>query len=1090
MANVTVDEGQQAVNNGGFSDVDSGDNVTISASVGSVNQTGTQNGTWTWSFNTTDGPAESDTVVITATDNGSLKGTASFALTVNNVDPVVDTGVVDLTAWTPENISSGSGVWTVAPGGNSVLQSVNGNPTFFYSDFNALGSPLKGGIVVETTGDDDFIGFAIGFDPGDTTNASVDYLLVDWKQTSQNVTAWGGIAPVGLAVSRVTGIANNTNFWSHTGTVTELTRANTLGSTGWADNASNEFQFEFSATRLRVFVNGNLEFDVTPDPSGPQFSDGRFAFYNFSQSQVRYTAIQSDSISGDEASPVSFSKDFEDFGVIDIHTATIDWGDSPTGPGTITVNDTSGSSLGSVDGTHTYADNGTYTVVVEVCDGDGGCDSDTFTATIANVDPTVDPIGPYSVDEGSSVSLSATGADVAGAADPLTYAWDLDDNGSFETPGQIVAFNGVDGPSTHTVKVQVSDGDGGTAVDTAIVTVNNVKPVVTPGAGGAISENDTFNGGGSFTDEGSLDTHTATVDYDDGDGAVNLPISGGAFSLSHQYLDDNPTGTPSDDYTVTICVKDDDTGETCETLTVKVNNDLPVVDAGAGGSISENDTFTGGGSFTDVGSKDTHTATVDYDDGDGPQALTLSGGSISLSHQYLDDNPTGTPSDDYTVTICVKDDDTGVTCESLTVKVNNVAPTASVTCDEIDEGGTANLTATFSDVGTEDTHTMVVAWGDGTEDPSVAVTSPVAISHVYGDDGSFGVTITVTDDDTGEVVSSSTVTVNNVDPDVTLDNTGAETFAGGDAFLGRKGVEQSHDATATDPGSDDLTFDWSFAPDAATASNVYLNDGLLDPDPDPSPTINPRNETDTQSVTFSAPGVYIVEVDATDDDLGSDSDSLTKIVVDDCDCTKSQGFWKHQFSGKGKGNKIDEESLNAYLAIINFVSGVFGEEIALTGIADANSILNPKKGNKGTGGKKDGSKSNEGNSNTRGSRGKGKKDGGSNGGGSGTGTGSNPAKTREKALAQTLAAWLNFAKGAIDLDELVDTDKNGVADTSFRDVIAEVEAILNNEDATKADLERAKKLAEAVNKHDKDNLECDTGTGTKSGTKTGGKGKK
>ena len=515
-----------------------------------------------------------------------------------------------------------------------------------------------------------------------------------------------------------------------------------------------------------------------------------------------------------------------------------------------------------------------------------------------------------------------------------------------------------------------------------------------------------------------------------------------------------------------------------------------MVDAGAGGSISENDTFTGGGSFTDVGSKDTHTATVDYDDGDGPQALTLSGGSISLSHQYLDDNPTGTPSDDYTVTICVKDDDTGVTCESLTVKVNNVAPTASVTCDEIDEGGTANLTATFSDVGTEDTHTMVVAWGDGTEDPSVAVTSPVAISHVYGDDGSFGVTITVTDDDTGEVVSSSTVTVNNVDPDVTLDNTGAETFAGGDAFLGRKGVEQSHDATATDPGSDDLTFDWSFAPDAATASNVYLNDGLLDPDPDPSPTINPRNETDTQSVTFSAPGVYIVEVDATDDDLGSDSDSLTKIVVDDCDCTKSQGFWKHQFSGKGKGNKIDEESLNAYLAIINFVSGVFGEEIALTGIADANSILNPKKGNKGTGGKKGGSKSNEGNSNTRGSRGKGKKDGGSNGGGSGTGTGSNPAKTREKALAQTLAAWLNFAKGAIDLDELVDTDKNGVADTSFRDVIAEVEAILNNEDATKADLERAKKLAEAVNKHDKDNLECDTGTGTKSGTKTGGKGKK
>ena len=66
-------------------------------------------------------------------------------------------------------------------------------------------------------------------------------------------------------------------------------------------------------------------------------------------------------------------------------------------------------------------------------------------------------------------------------------------------------------------------------------------------------------------------------------------------------------------------------------------------------------------------------------------------------------------------------------------------------------------------------------------------------------------------------------------------------------------------------------------------------------------------------------------VTATDDDGGSDPDSLTKLVVDDCDCTKSQGFWKKQFSEKGKKDQIDEESLNAYLAIINFVSGVFDE---------------------------------------------------------------------------------------------------------------------------------------------------------------------
>ena len=58
--------------------------------------------------------------------------------------------------------------------------------------------------------------------------------------------------------------------------------------------------------------------------------------------------------------------------------------------------------------------------------------------------------------------------------------------------------------------------------------------------------------------------------------------------------------------------------------------------------------------------------------------------------------------------------------------------------------------------------------------------------------------------------------------------------------------------------------------------------------------------------------------------------------------------------------------------------------------------------------------------------------------------------------------------------------------------IAEVEEILKNPDATKAELEHAKKLAEAVNKYDKDNPECETGTGSKSNTgiKTGKKGTK
>ncbi|HLO29831.1 MAG TPA: PxKF domain-containing protein, partial [Anaerolineales bacterium] len=89
--------------------------------------------------------------------------------------------------------------------------------------------------------------------------------------------------------------------------------------------------------------------------------------------------------------------------------------------------------------------------------------------------PTVDAGGPYSVIEGNSVTVSATGSDFEDdlANIPLTYAWDLDNNGSFETPGQSATFSAPanSAPATYTIKVQVTDSGGFTAVDSATVNV-------------------------------------------------------------------------------------------------------------------------------------------------------------------------------------------------------------------------------------------------------------------------------------------------------------------------------------------------------------------------------------------------------------------------------------------------------------------------------------------------------------------------------------------------------------------------------------------------------------------------------------------
>jgi uncharacterized protein len=90
--------------------------------------------------------------------------------------------------------------------------------------------------------------------------------------------------------------------------------------------------------------------------------------------------------------------------------------------------------------------------------------------------PSVQAGGPYSVGEGGSVSVTATGSDPDG--DTLAYAWDLDDNGTFESPGASVTFSAaaIDGPATRTISVRVTDASGLTSASSAEVEVTNVAP--------------------------------------------------------------------------------------------------------------------------------------------------------------------------------------------------------------------------------------------------------------------------------------------------------------------------------------------------------------------------------------------------------------------------------------------------------------------------------------------------------------------------------------------------------------------------------------------------------------------------------------
>jgi hypothetical protein len=223
---------------------------------------------------------------------------------------------VDLRLWTVESYPAvpgfGLGTWTVNPSGDSVTQSVNGQPTLFYSNFNARGFDVRGSVIVVDAGDNDYFGFALGFQPGDTSNSAADYLLVDWKQGRQSVdfgppsTTPGTTAFPGLAISRVTGVPTADEFWGHTdfasdtsGGLTELARGINLGSTGWTSEVEYDFRFIFEQDRLRVYVDDTLEFDVSGS-----FPDGRLAFYDFSQSGVTYSAFTVEAIPEPKPNPI------------------------------------------------------------------------------------------------------------------------------------------------------------------------------------------------------------------------------------------------------------------------------------------------------------------------------------------------------------------------------------------------------------------------------------------------------------------------------------------------------------------------------------------------------------------------------------------------------------------------------------------------------------------------------------------------------------------------------------------------------------------------------------------------------------------
>ena len=146
-------------------------------------------------------------------------------------------------------------------------------------------------------------------------------------------------------------------------------------------------------------------------------------------------------------------------------------------------------------------------------------------------------------------------------------------------------------------------------------------------------------------------------------------------------------------------------------------------------------------------------------------------------------------------------------------------------------------------------------------------------------------------------------------------------------------------------------------------------------------------------------------------------DIASVVIVGNADEARSAGYWQHQFRGRGKTD-FDEEALNCYLAIVGHLSQVFNEERDASTIEAAFEVLYVKQ--------------------IKGS-------------------------ITEIFDRQLLALWLNFANGSIEYDEMVDTDGDGIADTTFADLVLVAEAVRLDPNAMRAEIEEQMEIVKRVN---------------------------
>ncbi len=682
-------------------------------------------------------------------------------------------------------------------------------------------SPTQGGVVVFTNDAADNL---YGATTGDPYDANLDKLFTNAVQFAANT----GHGYVGEFNGAVMAMQSNTAGAPAIGLLTgtaDATHSTTppfvydVGPIGASNPIDNGITFPFTDSDDTTFltdITGGLANNIVDTYQGlaePAVMANQIAINGgLAINAVEATPLSNVTVAT-FADPGNPSNTLESD-----YSATITWGDGGTSPGSFVYDATH--NLWDVQGSHTYAEDGSYPISVVINDGAANSLTVTTAASVADVPLTNVTGAAVSATEATSTGTVTVATFVDGGNPSNTlqsdYSASITWGDGNTSPGSLVydATNNVwDVQGSHTyaedgsypISVTVNDGStnsataSGTATvaDVPLTSVTCVAVAATEAASTGTVTVATFVDGGNPSNAPQAD-YSASITWGDGGSSAGSFV----YDSTHNVWDVQGSHTYAEDgsYPISVAVNDGPANSATASSTATVA-DVPLTNAtgvpvsavaGVSTATVTVATFIDGGNPSNAPQAD-YSASITWGDG----GTSLGSFVYDSTHNVWDvqGNHTYAVAGSLPVQVTIHDGPgNSVTASSTATVAATLTATATPVTTALEGIVFSGEVATFTDsaslapLSDFPLANVIIQWGDGSHSAATQVTQPGGVGTVFHVFGSHAYA------EEGATAQPLRVTIQDVHGDVS--NTTSYTPVVADAPLTNAGSTYSYPATA------------------------------------------------------------------------------------------------------------------------------------------------------------------------------------------------------------------------------------------------------------------------------------------------------